>query len=198
MHTRPPNLKEQALSRRRRSTSGYNSLSCVGKRSRLSAQMPLACNGRLPQPPLSSVPPPATRLAPTWMQRAVQCLQPLVRAMSHSTSSSALAKFSTCELSDALIKLGVPHGGHIPDIHIFSPSSGDARICGPAYTVQMVLGSDKSAPKLSQHFVDTTPAGSVVVIAAPPRSVLSFSCRFISAETCSSVLPWGPTLHSPE
>ncbi|KAI0085185.1 RraA-like protein [Irpex rosettiformis] len=91
---------------------------------------------------------------------------------SSSASSSALSKYSTCELSDALIKLGVPHGGYIPDIHMFSPSStgsGDTRICGPAYTVQMVLGSDTSAPKLSQHFVDTTPSGSVVVVAAPPQ-----------------------------
>lgn len=113
------------------------------------------------------------------MHRAAQRLQPLVRAM--SSSSSPLVKFSTCELSDALIKLGVPHGGHIPDIHILSPSpssleASTTRICGPAYTVQMVLGTDTSAPKLTSHFVDTTPAGSVVIIAAPPR-------------TCSPSLP---------
>ncbi|KIP11584.1 hypothetical protein PHLGIDRAFT_10573 [Phlebiopsis gigantea 11061_1 CR5-6] len=87
-----------------------------------------------------------------------------------TSSSSPLFKFSTCEISDALIKLGVPHGGHIPDIHMFSPSqSSETRICGPAYTVQMVLGSDKTAPKLSSHFVDTAPAGSVIVVAAPPQ-----------------------------
>ncbi|KAI0339808.1 RraA-like protein [Trametopsis cervina] len=107
------------------------------------------------------------------MQRAVRRLQPLVRAMSTSSVSDLLSKFSTCEISDALIKLGVPHGGHIPDIHMFSLSasgSSGTRICGPAYTVQMVLGSDTSAPKLSSHFVDTTPAGSVVVVAAPPQT----------------------------
>ncbi|KAI0690527.1 ribonuclease E inhibitor RraA/Dimethylmenaquinone methyltransferase [Cytidiella melzeri] len=106
------------------------------------------------------------------MQRAVQRLQPLVQAMSLVSPSSSLSKFSTCEISDALLKLGVPHGGHIPDIHMFSPSatgSGETRICGPAYTVQMVLGSDTSAPKLTAHFVDTTPPGSVVVVAAPPQ-----------------------------
>ncbi|KAI0829797.1 RraA-like protein [Trametes gibbosa] len=82
---------------------------------------------------------------------------------------TALADFSTCEISDALIKLGTPHGGHIPDIQMLSPTDSTIRLCGPAYTVEMVLGSDKSAPKLSAHFVDTAPADSVVVINAPHR-----------------------------
>ena len=109
------------------------------------------------------------------MEQALRRLQPLLRAMS-TTATSSLSKFSTCEISDALVKLGVPHGGHIPDIHVLSPAphvAQDTRICGPAYTVQLVLGSDTSAPKLSSHFVDTAPAGSVIVIAAPPRSVCS-------------------------
>lgn len=93
----------------------------------------------------------------------------------------ALSEFSTCEISDALIKLGTPHGGHIPDIHMLSPADPTTRLCGPAYTVQMVLGSDTSAPKLSAHFVDTAPEGSVVVISAPHRTVTfpvcSLECR---------------------
>jgi regulator of RNase E activity RraA len=92
-------------------------------------------------------------------------------------SSSALGMFSTCEISDALIKLGVPHGGHIPDIHLVSSLSSSARICGPAYTVRMVFMSDKDAPRLSTHFVDTAPAGSIIVIDAPSRSV--FLSRFL-------------------
>ncbi|KAI8993902.1 RraA-like protein [Trametes punicea] len=80
-----------------------------------------------------------------------------------------LAEFSTCEVSDALINLGSPHGGHIPDIRILSPSDRSTRICGPAYTVRMVLGSDTTAPRPSAHFVDTVPPGSVVVISAPHR-----------------------------
>lgn len=87
--------------------------------------------------------------------------------MASSTSSrttSALSQFSTCELSDALIKLSVPHGGHIPDIHSVSP--GD--VCSPAYTVKMVLTSDTEAPKLTGgHFVDQAKEGYVVVIDAP-------------------------------
>ncbi|KAL4251471.1 Ribonuclease E inhibitor RraA/RraA-like protein [Abortiporus biennis] len=86
------------------------------------------------------------------------------------TSAIHLSTFSTCEISDALIKLGVPNGGHIPDIQQYSPSSSETRICGPAYTVKMVMSSDKSAPKLSAHFVDTVPNGSVIVIDAPPQA----------------------------
>jgi len=95
----------------------------------------------------------------------------ITRAMSSSasvrSSHAALSKFSSCELSDALIKLGLPHGGHIPDIHMFSPSDPETRICGPAYTVKMVLGSDTVAPKLDKHFVDEAPSDSVVVIDVP-------------------------------
>jgi regulator of RNase E activity RraA len=96
------------------------------------------------------------------------------RAMSTSTPSSTcpLLQFSACEISDALIKLGSPNGGHIPDVYMLSPTS-QVKICAPAYTVQMVLASDKSAPKLSSHFVDTATPGSIVVIDAPPRSVCS-------------------------
>lgn len=76
---------------------------------------------------------------------------------------SKLASFSTCEISDALIKLGVTSGGYIAGLNLFSAG----KICAPAYTVKMVLTSDKSAPKLSEHFVDTAPAGSVIIIDAP-------------------------------
>src|SRR6267154_375968 len=91
------------------------------------------------------------------------------RAMS---THSPLSTFFACEISDALIKLGSPNGGHIPDIHMLSPTS-QVKICAPAYTVQMVLASDKTAPKLSDHFVDTATPSSVIVIDAPPRSVCS-------------------------
>ena len=91
----------------------------------------------------------------------------------------AQSDFSTCEVSDALVKLGVPHGGHIPDIYCISPHSrsesgspaqgGTAvRLCGPAYTVRMVLASDRDAPKLQHsHFVDLAPEGSVAFVSAP-------------------------------
>lgn len=89
-------------------------------------------------------------------------------------AAMTLSSLSTCEISDALIKLGSLHGGHIPDIHILSPAAS-VRIAGPAYTVQMVHASDQTAPKLSAHFVDTATAKSIVVINAPPRSVFLIS-----------------------
>lgn len=86
----------------------------------------------------------------------------------------SLAGFSSCEISDALLKLSVPHGGHIPDIHLVSPANPDVRVCGPAYTVQFVLASATNAPKLTTHFVDTVPEGSIILIDVPPGSVLFF------------------------
>lgn len=60
----------------------------------------------------------------------------------------------------------------MPDVRRMTTYDGsqDERICGPAYTVKMVLGSDKDAPKLTEHFVDTAESGSVMVIDAPPRT----------------------------
>ena len=78
--------------------------------------------------------------------------------------------FSTCEISDALLKLGVPQGGHIPDIHRISPHPDGAgvRLCGPAYTVRLVLASEHDAPKLQGHFVDLAPEGTIAFVCAPP------------------------------
>ena len=82
----------------------------------------------------------------------------------------SLADFSSCEISDALIKLSVSHGGHIPDIRLVTHAT--RRICGPAYTVKFVLASDTDAPKLASHFVDTVTEGSVIIIDVPPGPVL--------------------------
>lgn len=84
---------------------------------------------------------------------------------------SALSSFSSCELSDALLKLGVESGGYIPDISQFSGKS----ICGQAYTVKFVSSTDTEAPKLSEHFMDTAPSNSVIVIDVPQRSVIRIS-----------------------
>ncbi|KAG8747126.1 hypothetical protein FRC10_002175 [Ceratobasidium sp. 414] len=94
-----------------------------------------------------------------------------------------LAQFSTCEISDSLVKLGLTHnakenpvqrGGFIPDINMMSPSPNDmggqnTKICGFAYTVKMVRGDDLYAPKPAQHFIDAAPPGCVAVISVPPN-----------------------------
>jgi len=91
----------------------------------------------------------------------------------HDPALAPLAHFSTCELSDALVRLGVPNGGHIPDIRMLAPAPSSAlgdttRLCGPAYTVHIVLASNTTAPRLDAHFIDLAPAGCVVVVDAPP------------------------------
>jgi len=94
-----------------------------------------------------------------------------------------LAQFSTCEISDSLVKLGLTHnakenpvqrGGFIPDINMMSPPPNDlggqnTKICGIAYTVKMVRSDDMYAPKPAQHFVDAAPPGCVAVISVPPN-----------------------------
>jgi len=101
-------------------------------------------------------------------------------SMSSNTNAESifqLSRFSTCEISDALIKQGIRSGGHIPDIEMYSPhsihdSTHEAaerlvKICGPAFTVKMVEASDKTSPSPEQHFVDATPEGHVMVITCP-------------------------------
>jgi len=89
-----------------------------------------------------------------------------------SDPSLSLAALPTCQIADALVALKMPHGGHIPDILPVSLPRSGARICGPAYTVQYVPESDIDSPKLSTpiHWLDTVPAGSIVVIAAPAEA----------------------------
>ncbi|PVG00867.1 RraA-like protein, partial [Serendipita vermifera] len=85
--------------------------------------------------------------------------------------------YTTCEISDALIKLGSKHGGLLPDILCISPPASSlnkpeegrtyTRIEGPAYTVKMVPFHDTQSPKPQAHFVDAAKEGHVIVIQAP-------------------------------
>lgn len=107
-----------------------------------------------------------------------------------SSASDGTLNFSTCEISDALLKLGIPHGGHIPDIEMVSPSlhrvwkelegveqgepeqtAESFKLCGPAFTVRIVdarLPNEPPNEKMEGHFVDQIEEGSVVVVEAPP------------------------------
>ncbi|KAI7907265.1 RraA-like protein [Cokeromyces recurvatus] len=83
---------------------------------------------------------------------------------------NALRKFSTCEIADAMIRLGFePWGGYLSDIELWSPTycEGETRIVGPAYTVKMVKKTDTISPIPKDHFVDSAYKGSVIVISAP-------------------------------
>lgn len=76
------------------------------------------------------------------------------------------------QVADALIKLKLPNGGYLPGIEMYSPEHirGTTSICGPAFTVKMVLQSDTAAPKPAQHFVDAAVPGSVMLVSAPPHT----------------------------
>lgn len=76
------------------------------------------------------------------------------------------------QVADALIKLKLPHGGYLPGIEMFSPDHirGPTTICGPAFTVKMVLQSDQTAPKPAKHFVDAAEPHSVMLVSAPPHT----------------------------
>ncbi|CAO1622627.1 unnamed protein product [Sympodiomycopsis kandeliae] len=88
-----------------------------------------------------------------------------------------LQRYSSCEVSDALIKLGHATGGHLPNLSLTSPNPYHLastskltthKICGQVYPVQMVSSTDTSAPpKPSAHFVDSAPKDSIMVIQAP-------------------------------
>ncbi|KAJ5766575.1 uncharacterized protein N7511_004191 [Penicillium nucicola] len=81
----------------------------------------------------------------------------------------ALGKFASCDIGDALVNLGLRHGGYLSGLKMYSPGSNGtvAKICGPAYTVRMVHASDKTSPNPPHHFVDGIPKGSVVFISQP-------------------------------
>jgi hypothetical protein len=76
-------------------------------------------------------------------------------AKSQDPIGTALSRYSTCDLSDALLKLGIPTGGFLPGISLWSPQrqEGPTRVAGPAYTVKFVRNHQTNAPILAKHYV---------------------------------------------
>ncbi|KAL9131014.1 MAG: hypothetical protein Q9217_000956 [Psora testacea] len=74
--------------------------------------------------------------------------------MSTDAIIKALQAFSTCDVSDALLKLKHSRGGFLSGIALWSPhrQEGDTKIVGPAYTI------------------DSIPPSSILFISAPPVS----------------------------
>jgi hypothetical protein len=69
-----------------------------------------------------------------------------------------LSKYSTCDISDALLRLGILTGGFLPSLSLWSPhrKEGPTRVAGPAYTVKFVRNHQKNAPVLAEHYVRPT------------------------------------------
>ncbi|KAK3309900.1 ribonuclease E inhibitor RraA/Dimethylmenaquinone methyltransferase [Chaetomium strumarium] len=83
----------------------------------------------------------------------------------------ALQEFTTCDVSDALVKLGLHHGGFLPGITLWSPQrqDGPTKIVGPAYTVQYAPAEDPR-PKWPSHYIDSVPPGAVILVTCSPRT----------------------------
>ncbi|KAK3495733.1 ribonuclease E inhibitor RraA/Dimethylmenaquinone methyltransferase [Neurospora crassa] len=83
----------------------------------------------------------------------------------------ALQQYTTCDVSDALIKLKYRNGGFLSGLTMWSPhrQEGATKIVGPAYTVQYVP-LDDPRPKHPTHYIDNVPKGSVVFVSAPAKT----------------------------
>ncbi|KAK0624603.1 RraA-like protein [Bombardia bombarda] len=83
----------------------------------------------------------------------------------------ALQKYTTCDVSDALIKLKFRNGGFLSGLTMWSPQrqDGPTKIVGPAYTVQYVPLADPR-PKHPTHYIDSVPKGAVVFVSCPPKT----------------------------
>ncbi|KAM0276362.1 hypothetical protein ACHAQH_006809 [Verticillium albo-atrum] len=86
----------------------------------------------------------------------------------------ALQQYTACDISDALVKLKVPEGGFLADLHPYSqPDASQTSITiAPASTVLFVpKGTTLDSPAANipgdAHWADLTPPGTVVVIRQP-------------------------------
>lgn len=90
--------------------------------------------------------------------------------------SIELSKYSSCDLADALVKKGLAHGGHIPNIVQFSKrqetNSSSSSVAGPAYTVEYAP-LDDPRPAVKGGYIDIAPPNSVVVIVTSPSVQLT-------------------------
>ncbi|KAJ8610940.1 hypothetical protein MRB53_038244 [Persea americana] len=109
----------------------------------------------------------------------------------HTNRLIAALLIRIIQVGDALLKLGVPYGGFLSGLHMYSPErqAGSHKVFGPAYTVQMVPASDKTSPKPAKHFVDTVPKNSVVFISQPKGlysacwgGLMSTRAKFLGAQ----------------
>jgi len=86
---------------------------------------------------------------------------------------TALQAFSTCDISDALLKLDCPHGGFLADLILWSPKrqEGLTKVVGPAYTVKYARHTNLTKPAQQGHYIDSIPPGSVVFVSSPANIV---------------------------
>lgn len=144
---------------------------------------------RLQSPALKTIP---CRSSPFYSQH--------LATMSTSDSIvKSLREYTSCDISDALVKLKYPHGGFLPGLSLFSPErqSGDTKIVGRAYTVKYVPNDDPT-PKHSSHYVRSQMIPSLIIYCSQAdgdidrfRPRRSSSLRILSARGTECCL-WRP------
>lgn len=72
-----------------------------------------------------------------------------------------LRGYTTCDVSDSLVKHGFPTGGHIPNLRLQTKITKP--VVGKAYTV-LYAPHDDPRPLVSTSYIDHIPADSVLVI----------------------------------
>lgn len=126
----------------------------------------------------SRAPSTTTRLPPHYhnIARPIITTRPRSTTATMSTTSPTdpiidqLKAYTTCDVSNALVKLRHPTGGFLPGLTLWSPDrqAGDTRIVGPAYTVLYAPLADPSPRYSAGHYIDGVPAGAVVFVSSPP------------------------------
>ncbi|KAL7924269.1 ribonuclease E inhibitor RraA/Dimethylmenaquinone methyltransferase [Trichoderma austrokoningii] len=86
-----------------------------------------------------------------------------------------LAQYSACDISDALLKLKVPHAGHIADLVAYSPHQGAQVTIAPVFTILFApkdRSSDNGLPSKNiakdVHWADIIQPGAFAVLKQPP------------------------------
>lgn len=87
---------------------------------------------------------------------------------------SKLAKFTPCDVSDALVKFGLKNGGYLPNLVKRSALDRARSSVGPAYTV-LYAPIDDPRPAVKQSYIDEVPESSFVVIGLPEQQQLPYA-----------------------
>ncbi|KAI1818550.1 RraA-like protein [Poronia punctata] len=84
----------------------------------------------------------------------------------------ALQEYTTCDVSDALIKLKYRNGGFLSGLTMWSPvrQEGSTKIVGKAYTVQYVPLDDPVPKYAGGHYIDQVPKGAVIFVSCPAKT----------------------------
>lgn len=85
--------------------------------------------------------------------------------MTTRSALSQLARYTPCDVSDALVHFGIKNGGYLPNL-VKRSALGSTTVVGTAYTV-LYAPIDDPRPAVKTSYIDQVPSSSFVVIALP-------------------------------